>query len=358
MKNTAVPRFKARGLLIPVALGGLAMSGCGTGAVDDSDTGPRLVFRLANELQPQDGIWDASALFVEEIEKASPDGRIAAGEIDVVFYDQGMVGTERQLLENVYFGVMEVVQINSSVLSTIDSAFNIFDLAYLFVSGEHNKAVLNGEIGESMLERLRAHNMVGFAFYPLGFRDMFYKMPSGGCITKPEDLAGLKMRVVESPIFIAGINALGASATPVPFSELFQALRTGVVDGADNGARIFTATRFYETGTNCFTRTEHFTHQHLLVANLDWFESLEPKYQERIAEVARSIVPEFNRRWEQAQQEAFAEMPTHGVTVNDVDDKEAFMARVEDLPDQFFQQYPDVPRELYEHIKALGEQYR
>jgi TRAP-type C4-dicarboxylate transport system substrate-binding protein len=345
--------------LVPALFGVLLLSGCGPdGATGRSTDEPGLVFRLANELQPADGIWDASALFAEEIEKASPDGRIAEGEIRVVLYDQGMVGTERQLLENVYFGVMEVVQINSAVVSTIDPAYNIFDLPYLFVSDAHHKAVLNGEIGDRMLERLRGHDMLGLGFFGLGFRDMFYRMPDGGCVTTPEDLGGLKMRVIESPIMIAGINALGASATPVPFSELFQALRTGVVDGADNGARIFTATRFYETGTDCFTRTEHFTNQHVLVANEDWFEGLEPKYRERISAVARSIVPEFDRRWERATEEAFAEMATHGVTVNDVDDKGAFMARVEDLPDQFFDDYPEVPRELYERIRALGESYR
>lgn len=335
------------------------LMGCGTAGPEGERAGdPELVFRLANELTPDGKIWDVSRLFKEELEKASPDGRIAAGEIEVVFYDQGMVGTERQILENAYFGVMEVVQINPSVATTIDPALNLFDLPYAFVSDEHHKAVLHGPIGEIFLQRLRRHNLLGLGFYGLGFRNMFYTEPAGGCIRRPEDLRGLKMRVVESPLMIRAINAMGASATPVPFSELFQAIRTGVVDGADNGAPIFIASRFYETGANCFTLTEHFTNQHVLIANLDWFESLEPKYQERLVEVAEAIVPEFDRIWDAATEDALSQMDSLGVTVNEVDDKAEFMTRVQDVEDEFFRSYPDVPRDLYEAIEAEAETVR
>lgn len=333
----------------------VAGASCGpAGAAQRGDGDPALVFRLANELTPDGKIWDVSRLFKEELEKASPDGRIAAGEIEVVFYDQGMVGTERQLLENAYFGVMEVVQINSSVVTTIDPAYSLFDLPYIFVSDEHHRAVLNGAIGDDFLGRLRAHGLQGLGFYGLGFRNMFYKAPAGGCISTPEELRGLKMRVIESPIMIDAVNAMGASATPVPFSELFQALRTGVVDGADNAARIFTSSRFYETGTDCFTATEHFTNQHVLVANADWFDGLEPKYRERILEVARAIVPEFQQIWDEAEQAALAEMAGHGVTVNEVADKAAFMERVEPVSERFLRDYPEVPRELYDRIRSAA----
>jgi TRAP-type C4-dicarboxylate transport system substrate-binding protein len=318
----------------------------------ESGIEPALTFRLANELLPDGKIWEVSRLFREEMERASPDGTIRAGEIRVIFYDQGRVGTERQLLENAYFGVMEVVQINTSVVSTIDPAFNLFDLPYAFVSEAHHRAVLHGEVGKAFLDRLRERNLVGLGLYGLGFRNMFYREPRAGCVRRPEDLRGLKMRVIESPIMIAGINALGASATPVPFSELFQAIRTGVVDGADNSARVFTSSRFYETGANCFTLTEHFTNQHILAANRDWFDSLDPRYQRRLMEVAQSIVPTFDSIWEAAVAEAVLEMPEHGVTVNEVEDKSAFISRVSDMPELLFTTFPEVPRTLYEGIRS------
>lgn len=327
----------------------LTLAGCDAAA---SENEPRLVFRLANELTPEGRIWDVSRLFKEEVERASPDGTVAAGEIEVVLYDRGMVGTERQLLENTYFGVMEIVQINTAIVSTIDPAYNLFDLPYLFVSDEHHKAVLAGPIGDEMLLRLQQHGLVGLGLYGLGFRDMFYKRRGSSCVRTPDDLRGLKMRVIESPIMIDAINALGASATPVPFSELFQALRTGVVDGADNAARLFIASRFYETGANCFTRTEHFTNQHVLVANGDWLEALEPRYRKRIREAARKIVPEFNELWADATADALTEMQQYGITVNDVEDKRAFMARVDGVSERFFRDYPAVPLDLYTRIRS------
>lgn len=346
-------------MIRPLALVGMlaAASACGSHSYDVRDDGeaPRLVFRLANELLPDGKIWDVSRLFMEELQKASPDGEIAAGEIEVVFFDQGSVGTERQLLENVYFGVMEVVQVNPSVLTTIEPAFNLLDLPYLFVSEEHHERVLNGPVGEVFLERLRKHDLLGLGFYGLGFRNMFYRGRNGRCASTPADLRGMKMRVIESPTMIEAINAMGASATPVPFSELYQAMTTGVVDGADNAARVFVSSRFNETGANCFTRTEHFTNQQILVANADWFDSLEPKYQRRLMEVARSIVAPFDSLWEEAEAEAYVRMESLGVTVNDVTDKQAFITRTERVAEEFVASGPTEYWALYEAIKAESE---
>lgn len=340
-------------LLLTTGVAGCGSADRNSGAATGVE--PRLTFRLANELLPDGKIWDVSRLFVEELESASPDGAVRAGEIEVIYYDQGIVGTERQLLENAYFGVMEVVQINPSVVTTIDPAFNILDLPYIFVSDEHHERVLNGPVGQLFLERLRRVGLLGLGFYGLGFRNMFYHEGTGGCVRTPDDLRGLKMRVVESPIMISSINAMGASATPVPFSELFQALTTGVVDGADNAARIFMSSRFYETGTNCFTRTEHFTNQHILVANAKWFDSLEPKYQKRILEVARSVAVPFDSLWEAAEAEAYEEMALRGISVNDVDDKAAFMARTEQVSEQFLAGKPPEFRELHARVRAEAE---
>ena len=357
MSGTARPPAWCRLRCVVAGAAALLLVGCAGESPGGGEAPgePRLVFRLANELTPEGRIWDVSRLFEEELERASPDGSIAAGEIEVVLYDRGMVGTERQLLENTYFGVMEVVQINSAVVSTIDPAYSLFDLPYLFVDDAHHERVLNGPIGDEMLLRLRRHGLVGLGLYGLGFRDMFYKRRGAECIRTPDDLGGLKMRVIESPIMINAVNVMGASATPVPFSELFQALRTGVVDGADNAARLFIASRFYETGANCFTRTEHFTNQHVLIANRDWLNDLEPRYRERILAVGRAIVPEFNRLWEEATQDALEEMQEYHVTVNQVDDKAAFIERVQGVSEQYLRDYPEVPRALYDRIRAAAE---
>jgi TRAP-type transport system periplasmic protein len=332
--------------------------GCDDAAVGNSDVDagdPRLVFRLALELKPETIIWEASHLFQEELAKASPEHDIAAGEIQVQFYDRGMIGTERQLLEACYFGVVEVVQINTSVVTTVEPYYAVLDLPYLFVDEAHHERVLNGPTGDELLAKLKDHGFEGLGFYCAGFRNLFYKTADDEpCADSPADLAGLKIRVMESPVMIGSINAMGPTATPIPFSELYQSLRTGVVDGAENSGKVFVSSKYHETGCNCFTLTEHFTNQHVLVASGEWFDDLEPKYQQRLREVARQIVPKFNERWDSESALAQVEMAEHGVTVNRVRDKTEFFHRVGNIADQFFNDYPQVPRELYERILAAG----
>lgn len=311
---------------------------------------PGLVFRLALELNPDTKIWDASRLLKQELERASPDGEIAAGEIQVEFYDRGMIGTERQLLEACYFGVVELVQINSSVVTTVEPYYSVLDLPYLFESESHHEGVLNGPIGDELLDKLNDRGLQGLGFYCAGFRNMFYRRSGPECAAAPDELAGLKIRVMESPVMVESINAMGPTATPIPFSELFQSLRTGVVDGAENSGTVFVSSKYYETGCDCFTLTEHFTNQHVIVANQAWLESLEPKYARRIRQVAREIVPAFNNVWDAANAQAESQMRELGVTVNRVSDKQPFFESVARIADGFFADHPEVPRQLYDRI--------
>jgi len=156
---------------------------------------------------------------------------------------------------------------------------------------------------------------------------------------------------------INSINAIGASATPIPFSELFQALKTGVVDGAENSAKIFMSYKYDEAGCNCFTLTEHFATQHALVANRSWLDNLEPKYKKRILEVAEEIVPAFDKIWNDAIAGALQAMQEKGITVNRISNKKAFVDRVESVSEQFFESYPVVPRTFYDRIRNIAMEF-
>lgn len=309
----------------------------------DGGIEPKLVFRLANELKDDSRIWEASNLFRNEIQKASPDGSIAEGEIKVEFFDQGSVGSERQLLESCYFDVLEMVQINSSVVTILDDAYSILDLPYLFVDEGQHRDVLYGEIGQTFLERLSKYNLKGLGFYSTEFRNLFYKTRKTDHEVKtPSDLKGLKIRVMESPVMINSINAMGATAAPIPFSELFQSMKTGVVDGAENCAKIFVSYKYEETGCNQFTLTEHFANQHILIANKKWFDSLEPKYQKRIMEVIRMTQGQFDEIWQTTTEESLEEIRSKNVHVNIVQDKTPFIEATNHIIDDFRKDNPDL----------------
>lgn len=312
----------------------------------------KLRFRLGLELNADTKIWEVSNLFKTELEKASGKYNIEEGEIEVEFYDQGSIGSERQLLEAGYFGVVEMMQVNTAVVTAIEPAFGLLNLPYLFQDEAHHRRVINGEPGEEILQMLANHNLRGLGFYSAGFRNMFYKYSGGtACPNTPSDFRGLKIRVMESPTMISTVNAMGASAAPLPFSELYQGIKTGVVDGAENSAKVFISSRYHETGINCFTLTEHTTDQHVLIANRDWMESLDPKYKSRIEEVAKEILPAFNSIWEETMLDALGQIEEVGVRINRVDDKSAFLKAVAPVYDHFFESYPEVPYSLYETIK-------
>jgi tripartite ATP-independent transporter DctP family solute receptor len=327
-------------------------AGCASPATKGMETiEPKLVFRLASEMKPDSRIWEAGNLLRNELEKASPDGSVAAGEIEVVFFDQGTVGSERSLLESCYFDVLEMVQVNSSVVTTLDPAYNVLNLPYLFVSGQEHHEVLYGSIGQKFLERLDRYGLTGLGFYGTGFRNMFYKHsghPFG--VSGPEDLRGLKLRVMESPIMINSLNAIGPTATPIPFSELFTSIKTGVVDGADNSAKIFMSYKYYEAGCNQFTLTEHSTDQHVIIANGKWFSSLEPRYQKRIREAVEISQQQFNSIWAQTTAESMVQMQEQGVTVNMVEDKSAFIRAANPVVESFAGRYGPEAEELLDEI--------
>jgi TRAP-type C4-dicarboxylate transport system substrate-binding protein len=308
-------------------------------------------------MKPDSRIWEAANLLRNELEKASPDGSVAAGEIKVVFFDQGTVGSERSLLESCYFDVLEMVQVNTSVVTTLDATYNVLNMPYLFLSKQDHDGVLYGPIGDKLLGRLDRYGLKGLGFYGCGFRNMFYKHaghPNG--VRGPEDLRGLKLRVMESPIMINSVNAIGPKATPIPFSELFTSIKTGVVDGADNSAKIFMSYKYYEAGCNQFTLTEHSTDQHVIVANGKWFASLEPRYQKRITEAIEISQRQFDEVWAETIAESMAEMPGVGMTVNTVEDKTAFMKASEPVMENFAGKYgPEAEALLGEIIASRGK---
>ena len=224
---------------------------------------PELVFRFALQPNPANKVWEAANLVRQELEERS-DGRI-----QVMFYDSGTLGAERQILETCYLGVVEMVQCTSSVVTTIEPTFSLLDMPYLFIDEEHHQRVMNGPIGQELLDGLRRHRLQGLAFYSCGSRNMFNR--AGREIRRPEDMKGLKIRVMESPVMLASLNAMGASATPLSAGEMFQALKTGVVDGAENNPQVFISEKFYEAGCMNFSKTRHFANQHVLVGEVASF---------------------------------------------------------------------------------------
>ncbi len=328
-------------LAVLAAAGG---AGCARGDGDGPE--PVLEFRLALQPDPENKAWEGARLVREYLERES------GGRIRVRFYDSGVLGDEQALLMNCYLGIVEMVQCTSSVVTTLDPAFGLLDLPYLFVSAEHHRRVLDGPVGADLLAGLRARRLEGLGFFSCGFRNLFNAR--GVRVASPEDLRGMKIRVMESPVMIRSVNAMGGSATPLPAGELFQALRTGVVDAAENNANVYLSARYHEAGARHFSLTEHFATQHVLVANRAWLERVareHPDLHRLILEAPVRIRAEYDRRWDAGVEAAFDAMEAAGITVNAVEDKGPFVERVRSLHDDFLKLYPKVDPSLLDRIR-------
>jgi TRAP-type transport system periplasmic protein len=308
---------------------------------------PLLTVRMALQPNRANKVWEAASLVREELERRS------GGRIAIRFYDSAVLGNERQLLEACYLGLIHIVQCTSSVVSALAPEFNLLDMPYLLAGLAHQERVLNGPVGAELLRGLRRRRLEGLAFYSCGFRHLFNAR--GRQIRTPADFSGLKVRVMTSPIMVDSFNALGASATPLAAGEVFQALRTGVVDAAENNPQVFVADRYYEAGAMNFSFTRHFSNQHVAIANRDWLDGVgqnHPEFNALIREVARGVIPEYDRRWNAGVDRALETIRERGVAMNDIADPQPFMEKVQPVYENFFRRNPEVPRELLARIRA------
>ena len=304
-----------------------------------------IVLRLALQPNENNKVWDAANLVREELERQSN------GRIKVMFYSSGVLGNDQQLLESCYFGVIEMIQITSSVVTTLDYKFDILDMPYLFLDEEHHQKVLNGDIGKELLDGLNDHGLQGLAFFSCGFRSIFANKP----VTSPDDLKGMKIRVMESPVMIESINKMGASATPLSTSEVFTSLKTGVVDGAENNPNVFVSEGHIEA-VKYYSLTRHFANQHVMIANREWLEKVEEDFPDLyglIISIPRDIISHYNTIWVEAEAKAYDDIIFHGGHIVEVSKENLleFMKRVDPVYDK---KSRTVSREMVNRIRKEG----
>ncbi|MBL4614605.1 MAG: TRAP transporter substrate-binding protein [Magnetovibrio sp.] len=168
---------------------------------------------------------------------------VSKGEFTGLEHSGGALGGERELIEGLQIGSVDVVITSTGPLGNFVPETYALDLPFLFRDYDHARGVLDGTIGQELLAKMGKHNLVGLAWSENGFRHV---TNSKRAIKTPADLAGLKIRTMENKVHMAAFSALGASPTPMAFPELFTALQQGTVDGQENPITVITATKFWE----------------------------------------------------------------------------------------------------------------
>jgi tripartite ATP-independent transporter DctP family solute receptor len=317
-----------------LGLAALAAAGCGPDR-------QRTVLKLGHGMDPTHPVSRAMQHMAERVDSAS------GGRLQVDIYPSEQLGTERQCLELLQIGSLDMTKVSSSVLEGFSSDYRVFGMPYVFRDEAHRFAVLEGEIGREILLSSRGDWLRGLVYYDAGSRS-FYTTERP--VRTPADLEGLKVRVQQSPAAIELVRTMGGSPTPISFGELYSALQQGVVDAAENNPPSFHTTRHYEL-CDYYTLDQHTAPPDVLIVSTHTWDRLSEQERAWLQEAARASAQLQKRLWDRAVEEAMQAVEDAGVTVIRPD-KSTFVEAVQPMYASYRQNQPEVYR-LFERIRAL-----
>jgi len=275
------------------------------------------------------------------------------GKIKVRLFPGGTLGGDIQTISAAQGGTMEMSVMNAGLLSGLSKEFVLVDLPFLFNNEAEADAVLDGKIGERLLATLPEKNLVGLGFWDLGFRNVTNNRQP---ITKAEDIAGLKIRVVQSPIFIDMFKALGANPVPMPFPELYTALETGAVDGQENPNKTIEQSKIYEV-QKYLAITRHVYNPQLLFVSKKMWDQLSDD-EKKVFQEAADEATAYQRKISREQNATSVEtLKGHGIQVTELapEEVEKMRDKVQPVLEQYSAQVGD---DLMKNLRAEIETAR
>jgi tripartite ATP-independent transporter DctP family solute receptor len=273
-----------------------------------------VTLKLGHIADPQNPYAQGAQKFADLVAEKS------GGTIKVEVYPSSQLGNQRDLVEGLTLGTLDLTMTSTAVLGNFHPQVAVFDLPFIFRDREHAFKALD-TVGMEIAKDLEEKGMKVLAYYENGVRNMTNNIRP---IRVPEDMKGLKIRVMEQPIYIAMMKALGANPTPMAFGELFTALQKGVIDGQENPAAHIYTKRFFEV-QKYISLTEHtYSAEPLVVSMITW-NKLTPEQQTIIQEAAKEAcdwqrqlaIDLENGYWDKIRESGKSEI------ITDVD-KEAF----------------------------------
>ncbi len=243
------------------------------------------------------------------------------GRICIEVFHSAQLGEEKDTIEQTKFGVIDMNRVSMGPFNNIIEETKVVSLPFIFRGTDHMHRVMDGPIGEEILAAFEPHGFVGLAYYDGGSRS-FYNTQKP--IDSIDDLAGMKVRVMQSDVFVDMMSALGANATPMPYGEVYSALQTGVIDGAENNWPSFESSGHYEVA-GYYTLNEHLIVPEALVMSKVSWDKLLPEDQALIRQAAKDSVPVNRELWAAREKVSEEKVRAAGVEVISGIDKTPFI---------------------------------
>jgi tripartite ATP-independent transporter DctP family solute receptor len=271
---------------------------------------------------------------------------LSGGEWTLVQHPASALGGERELIEAVQIGTLDMVITSSGPLPNFVAETQVLDLPFLFRDYDHARGVLDGEIGQELLAKVDESGMKALVWTENGFRHI---TNSQHPVRTPQDLAGLKIRTMENPIHLRAFEALGAAPTPMSFAELFTALQQGVVDAQENPIVVISVSRFSEVQDH-LTLSGHLYSPAIIIMSQSRWDSLSEEEQGWFMEAARASVEVTRGRVTELEETGVDQLREAGMEVVTEIDRAAFEAAVQPAYEAYTQEYGD---ELIERIRSF-----
>ena len=275
------------------------------------------------------------------------------GAVKLDVFGNSQLGGERDLIEGLQLGSVQVTCVSTAPLSGFTDMFLVFDLPFIFETTEQARAVMDSEVGEQILHSVDEQGLVGLAWFENGFRNVTNNVKP---VTVPDDLKGIKIRTMENPIHMAAFKVMGADPTPMAMGDVFTALQQGTIDAEENPVPIVETNKFYEV-QKYISMTGHLFSPAPVFIGKDYFESLPAEYQDAIKEAADEATPYQREQIDEQNVSGLESLKSNGMEANEVE-KAPFQDATKSVYDEYVKEGTGcVSPDLYSQVEEIIAQH-
>ncbi|OCX61290.1 C4-dicarboxylate ABC transporter [Thioclava sp. SK-1] len=271
------------------------------------------------------------------------------GRIEPTVYANGVLGSQPDAIEQVRAGAIAVGNFNMGPMGEIVPATNVLSLPFIFRDVDHMHKVMDGDIGQQFSDALSEQGLVALSWMDSGSRSFYNtKRP----IETPADMAGLKFRVMNNDLYVQMVDKLGGNATPMAYGEVYQSLKTGVIDGAENNYPSFESSNHYEVA-KFYSITNHLIIPECICVSTRVWDKVSDADKALVTEAAIAAAKTQRELWAERSDQSKADVIASGVAVNEVQDAKAFQDAMEPVYADFIAANPDLET-LIRDIQAVN----
>ena len=299
---------------------------------------------LRNAFAQQKTVWKAADVHplgyptVEAVVRMGKKIEAATGgRISLQMYPLMQLGGEKEMIEQAQLGALQLARISVGPMGPVVDELNVFNLPFIFRDEGHMRKVIDGPIGDELLGHISANpntRLVALCWMDAGTRNVYSNKP----IKAPADLKGMKIRMMGNPIFVETMNAMGGNGVAMGFDQLFSALQTGVVDGAENNPPTLLAQNHNQV-SKVYSLTGHLIIPEILVFSKRTWDTLSKDDQAMIMKASREAQQEQRKLWYEMEQKSIAKLKESGIEINEVADKKQFQDAVKPVWDKYGAQH-------------------